>query len=275
MQEKASSPPGDRVGIDVSAGVAEVTLNRPDKLNALDPAMFEAIIAAGEGLSRAPGLRAVVLSGAGRGFCAGLDKETFAATAAGRAPGRAELMARTHGLANAWQQAAHVWRMLPVPVIAAIHGVALGGGFQIALGADIRYVAPDARLSILEIKWGLVPDMAGIALMRELARSDVIRELAMTGRVFSGAEALAYGFATSLHADPLAAARATAKEIAARSPDAVRAVKRLLNMASDADAAAILLAESKEQAALIGSPNQIEAVRAGVEGRAGRFADGG
>src|SRR5277367_3881642 len=184
-----------------------------------------------------------------------------------------DLVTRTHGIANAPQQAALACRDIPVPVIAAIHGVALGGGFQIALGADIRYVAPDARLSIMEIKWGLVPDMAGVALMRELARSDVIRELSLTGRVFSGAEALTYGFATSLHADPLAAARATAKEIAARSPDAVRALKRLLNMASDADTAAILLAESKEQAALIGSPNQVEAVRAGVEGRAGRFAD--
>ena len=266
---------GDRVTIEIAGGVAEVMLNRPDKLNALDPAMFEAIIAAGESLSRSAGLRAVVLSGAGKGFCAGLDKETFAAIAAGGAgPTLGDLAKRTHGLANAFQQAAYVWRTLPVPVIAAIRGVALGGGFQIALGADIRTVAPDARLAVLEIKWGLVPDMGGIALMRELARSDVIRELAMTGRVFSGVEALAYGFATSLHADPIAAARATAKEIAARSPDAVRATKRLLNAAADADSAAILLAESKEQAKLIGSPNQIEAVRAGVEGRPGRFADG-
>ena len=158
------------------------------------------------------GLRAVVLAGAGKGFCAGLDKETFASIAAGSADADARRSRETY----AWDRQrlpagglclAHAAR----PVIAAIHGPALGGGFQIALGADIRYVAPDARLSILEIKWGLVPDMAGIALMRELARSDVIRELAMTGRVFSGAEALAYGFATSLHADPLAAARATAK----------------------------------------------------------------
>ncbi len=192
----------------------------------------------------------------------------------GRArPGR--VTKRTHGIANTWQQAAYVWRTLPVPVIAAIHGVAFGGGFQIALGADIRYVAADARLAIMEIKWGIVPDMGGIALMRKLARSDVIRELAMTGRIFSGADALTYGFATSLHADPLAAARSTAKEIAARNPDAVRAIKRLLNSASDNDAAAILLAESKEQAALIGSPNQIEAARAGIEGRPGRFADAG
>ncbi|MGH6797542.1 MAG: crotonase/enoyl-CoA hydratase family protein [Roseiarcus sp.] len=264
---------GDRVRIEIAEGVAEVTLNRPDKLNALDSVMFEAIIAAGERLNRTAGLRAVVLAGAGKGFCAGLDKETFASILTKGAPTLGDLTKRTHGLANDFQQAAYVWRTLPVPVIAAIHGVALGGGFQIALGADIRYVAPDARLAILEIKWGIVPDMAGIALMRELARSDVIRELAMTGRVFSGAEALTYGFATSLHADPLAAARATAKEIAARSPDAVRAIKRLMNFASDADSAAILIAESKEQAALIGSPNQIEAVRAGMEGRPGRYVD--
>jgi enoyl-CoA hydratase/carnithine racemase len=221
-------------------------------------------------------LRAIVLSGAGRGFCAGLDKDTFAAMAAGRRDAAlSDLKTRTHGIANSPQQAALIWRDLPVPVIAAIHGVALGGGFQIALGADIRYVAPDARLSILEVKWGLVPDMRGISLMRELARADVIRELAMTGRMFSGAEALAYGFATAVHADPFAAAHATAREIAGRSPDAVRAIKRLLNRASDDDAAKILIAESAEQQALIGSPNQIEAVRAGVENRPARFVDPG
>jgi enoyl-CoA hydratase/carnithine racemase len=266
----------ERVAIEIANGVAEVTLNRPDKLNALDPAMFEAIIAAGERLSRTAGLRAVVLAGAGKGFCAGLDKVSFEAMADGAAEQKfADIITRTHGIANAWQRAAYVWRTLPIPVIAAIHGVAFGGGFQIALGADIRYVTPDARLAVMEIKWGLVPDMGGIALMRELARSDVIRELAMTGRIFSGADALTYGFATSLHPDPLAAALSTAKEIAARNPDAVRGVKLLLNAASDKDAAAILLAESKEQAALIGSPNQIEAVRAGVEGRPARFADAG
>jgi hypothetical protein len=174
MQDKTLSATGDRVTIHVSVGVAEVTLNRPDKLNALDPAMFKAIIAAGERLSRMAGLRAVVLTGAGKGFCAGLDRETFASIAAGGAvPTLRDLAKRTHGLANDFQQAAYVWRTLPVPVIAAIHGVALGGGFQIALGADMRYVAPDARLSILEIKWGLVPDMSGVALMRDLARSDV------------------------------------------------------------------------------------------------------
>ena len=269
-----SSPPGDRIIVEMSGGVADVRLNRPDKLNALDPGMFEALVATGERLARTAGLRVVVLSGAGRGFCSGLDKDTFASMASGRRdPALTDLTARTHGLANAPQQAALVWRDLPVPVIAAIHGVALGGGFQIALGADIRYVAPDARLSILEVKWGLVPDMGGIALMRELARGDVIRELTMTGRMFSGTEAQAFGFATAVHADPLAAAQATAREIAGRSPDAVRAVKRLLNRASDGDAAQILLAESAEQAALIGSPNQVEAIRAAVENRPAKFAD--
>ncbi len=263
----------DRVLVEFVDGVAEVTLNRPDKLNALDPGMFAALVAAGERLAGTRGLRAVVLTGAGRGFCAGLDKDTFMAMAGGKPAGLADLVTRTHGAANAPQLAAYIWRTLPAPVIAAIQGVALGGGLQIALGADIRYVAPDAKLSILEVKWGLVPDMAGIALMRELARADVVRELAMTGRVFSGAEAVTYGFATAVHVDPLAAARATAREIAARSPDAVRGIKRLLNRAFDDDAAAVLLAESKEQSVLIGSPNQIEAVRAGVANRPGRFVD--
>jgi len=263
-----------RVSVTVADHVAEVRLDRPDKLNALDPPMFEALIEAGERLRRAPALRAVVLHGAGRGFCAGLDMASFAAMASGRRDGvPADLLARTHGLANAPQQAALVWRELPVPVIAAIHGVAFGGGFQIALGADVRYVAPETKLSILEIKWGLVPDMGGIALMGELARGDVVRELAFTGRQLSGAEAVSCGFATAVHPDPLAAARATAREIASKSPDAVRALKRLLNASADVDTASILLAESREQAALIGSPNQIEAVRAGVEKREARFAD--
>jgi enoyl-CoA hydratase/carnithine racemase len=269
-----SSPAGDRILVEISGGVADVRLNRPDKLNALDPGMFEALVATGERLARSAGLRAVVLSGSGRGFCSGLDKDTFASMASGRRdPALADLTTRTHGLANAPQQAALIWRDLPVPVIAAIHGVALGGGFQIALGADIRYVAPDARLSILEVKWGLVPDMGGIALMRELARGDVIRELTMTGRMFSGAEAHAYGFATAVHPDPLAAAQATAREIAGRSPDAVSAIKRLLNRASDDDAAKILIAESTEQAKLIGSPNQIESIKAAVENRPAKYAD--
>ncbi len=272
MNAEASSS-GERVSVEISGGIAEIRLDRPDKLNALDPRMFSALSEAGERMRRAQGLRVVVLHGAGRGFCAGLDMSTFAGMAGGGDADLSDLAARTHGLANAFQHAAYVWRELPVPVIAAIHGVALGGGLQIALGADIRYVAPDAKLSILEIKWGLVPDMAGIALMRELARADVIRELALTGRVFSGVEAVNLGFATRACADPLAQARETASEIASRSPDAVRALKRLLNRSTDDAAAAILIAESREQGALIGSPNQVEAVKAGLERRPARFVD--
>lgn len=268
-----AGPASDRIAVEIAGGIAEVRLNRPDKLNALDPSMFAALVDTGDRLRRELGLRAVILHGEGRGFCAGLDKGSFAAMAGGGAKSLSDLMTRTHGPANAPQHAAYVWRDLPVPVIAAIHGVALGGGFQIALGADIRYVTPDAKLSILEIKWGLVPDMAGIALMRELARADIVRELSMTGRVFSGTEALEYGFATRVAADPLMLARETARDIAGRSPDAMRGLKRLLNQAFDRDTSELLLAESREQAALIGSANQIEAIKSNVENRAAKYRD--
>jgi enoyl-CoA hydratase/carnithine racemase len=183
----------------------------------------------------------------------------------------ADLLERTHGISNAAQQVAMVWREVPVPVIAAVHGVAFGGGLQVALGADIRIVAPDTKLSVMEIKWGLVPDMAGMVLMRELARSDVVRELTFTGRIFSGEEALQIGFATRLSADPLAEALQMAHEIAGKSPDAIRAGKRLLNASLAQSAAELLMAESIEQKALIGSVNQTEAVKANIERRAPQF----
>jgi enoyl-CoA hydratase/carnithine racemase len=258
-------------------GVVELHLARADKMNALDPAMFDALIDAGARLREDAGVRAVVLAGRGKAFCAGLDMQSFARMGQG-GPGAvlgsgaaADILARTHGIANAAQQVAMVWRELPVPVIAALHGVAFGGGLQVALGADLRLVAPGTRLSVMEIKWGLVPDMGGMVLMRELARTDVVRELTFTGRIFSGEEAVALGFATRLAADPLAEALALAHEIARKSPDAIRAGKRLLNAAMGHSAAELLLAESVEQKALIGSPNQTEAVRANIEGRAPRF----
>jgi len=258
----------DRVSIALEAGVADVRLTRSDKMNALDPAMFDAITAAIARLSVMPGLRAVVLSGEGRGFSAGLDMASMADAGAG-----VDLMARTHGAANDFQQVAWGWRTLPVPVIAAVHGVAFGGGLQIASGADIRIAHPETRLSILEAKWGLVPDMGGIALWRTLVRDDVLRELTYTHREFSGAEALALGFVTRLAEDPHAAAMALAHEIADRSPDAVRGAKRLYNGAADQDGAAILLAESAEQKAVLRTPNQIEAVMAGMQKRAAVFRD--
>ncbi len=264
----------DRLTVTFSGGVADVRLNRPDKMNALDDEMFEALVAMGERLKAEPGVRAVVLSGEGRAFCAGLDTANFGRMASGERSGdRLLTVERTPRGANRAQNAVLVWRDLPVPVIAAVHGVALGGGFQLALGPDLRFVAPDTRLSILEIKWGLVPDMGGMALLRGLVRNDVARELTYSGRMISGEEALTLGLATRVCADPRTEALAFAAEIAGRSPSAIRAAKRLINLAEDADEAAVLLAESKEQAALIGSPNQKEAVMSALEKRLAQFMD--
>lgn len=263
----------DRVVIHLdNDGVADVRLNRADKMNALDSAMIEGILAAQDQLRAEPRLRAVVLHGEGRAFCAGLDISRFASMGP-EENGRGYALAdRTHGIANAPQQTAWGWRDLPVPVIAAVHGVAFGGGLQIALGADIRCVTSDVKLSVMEIKWGLVPDMAGIALLRELVRGDVARELTYSGRIINGDEAVRLGLATWAGADPLAYAREMASRIARSSPDAIRAAKRLLNRSTDADAAAILASEAREQERLMGSPNQIEAVRAGMEKRPPEFS---
>jgi enoyl-CoA hydratase/carnithine racemase len=267
----------DRVAVSIAEGVADVRLVRVDKMNALDVAMFEALVATTDRLAREKGVRAVVLSGEGRAFCAGLDMGRFAAMKESGGNGIAggekrDLSERTHGLANFPQQAVWGWRQLPVPVIAAIHGVAFGGGFQLALGADMRLLTPDARMSIMEIKWGLVPDMAGTPILASLVRDDILRDLTYTGRIFSAQEAMSYGLATRICDDPRAAALEMAREIANKSPDAIRAAKRLLNKLS-VDPGPALLAESFEQQKLIGAANQTEAVRANIEKRAPRFAD--
>ncbi|WP_019447557.1 crotonase/enoyl-CoA hydratase family protein [Cupriavidus sp. BIS7] len=262
-----------RIVVTLEEGVAEVRLNRPDKMNALDQAMFDELVETGRQLAETPDLRAVVLSGEGRAFCAGLDMDRMASMGAGTDATlkRGRLAPRTHGMSNHPQYACTVWRELPVPVIAAVHGVAFGGGLQVALGADFRYVTADAKFSLMEIKWGLVPDMGGMLLTRGLVRPDVLRELIYTGRVVSGAEAVQLGLATRVCDDPRAAALAAAREIASKSPHAIRAAKRLMQVTEDGDAMAILQAESVEQDALIGSQNQAEAVRANIEKRAPRF----
>jgi enoyl-CoA hydratase/carnithine racemase len=259
---------GQRVSIEFADGVADVRLTRPDKMNALDPAMFAGIADAIERLSEMTGLRAVVLSGEGRAFCAGLDMTSMAGGESGL-----DLGERSYGDANLFQQVAWGWRMLPVPVIAAVHGIAFGGGFQILSGADIRILAPGTRCSVMEMKWGIVPDMAGFALWRTTVRDDVLRELTYTAREFLAEEALALGFATRIADDPHGAAMALACDIARRSPHAIRAAKRLANLAAEADAPAILAAESAEQAKLLRSPNQIEAVMANMQKRMPEFTD--
>jgi enoyl-CoA hydratase/carnithine racemase len=264
----------DRITVTMIDGVADVRLVRADKMNALDAAMFAALVETADRLRTTKGLRAVVMSGEGRAFCAGLDMGRFGEMKEGNSTsttGR-DLAARTRGQTNDAQQAVWGWRQLPVPVIAAVHGVAFGGGFQLALGADMRFVAPDARMSIMEMKWGLVPDMAGTPILKALVRDDVLRDLTYTGRIFSAQEALGWGLATRICDDPRAAALEAAREIAAKSPEAIRAAKRMLNDLMG-DAGPALLAESIEQKELIGTPNQREAVRANLEKRAPKFVD--
>ena len=263
--------PGGRVAIELDDnGVAQVRLIRADKMNALDPDMFAALIDAGHALHDMKGLRAVVLAGEGRSFCAGLDMASMANT---NRHDRTPLTERSHGNANLPQQVAMQWRKLPVPVIAAVHGVCFGGGLQVASGADIRVVDPTARLAVMEMKWGLVPDMAGYALWKGLVRDDVLRELTYTNREFNGEQAGDYGFATIVDPNPVARATAIAAEIADRNPHAQRAAKRLFNRYLEATTDEILMAESVEQQALIGSKNQIEAVMSQMEKRKGAFVD--
>ena len=266
-----SMPANDRVAIQLGDdGVAQVRLTRGDKMNALDPEMFARIIEAGHTLYNMEGLRAVVLSGEGRAFCAGLDTASFAREPSTDEP---ELTERTYGNSNKFQQVAMQWRKLPVPVIAAVHGVCFGGGLQIASGADIRIVHPETRMSIMELKWGLVPDMGGYALWRGLVRDDVLRELVYTNREFSGAEAQDLGLATHIDEEPLARATMIASEIANRNPHAIRAAKRLQAGMVERETDAILLEESIEQHAIMRTKNQIEAVMAGMQKRAPKFED--
>ena len=260
----------DRVELTLEGGVAHVQLVRADKMNALDVEMFAAILDAGMHLFDEPAARCVVLSGAGRSFCAGLDLTSMGQTDRHR---EVPLTERTHGNCNGPQQAAMVWRKLPIPVIAAIHGVCFGGGLQIASGADIKIVAPDARLAVMEVKWGLLPDMAGYVLWRGNVRDDVLRELTYTHREFTGEEAVEYGFATHCDANPLARAMALAQDIASKSPHAVRGAKAISNKWWDATVDQLLMDESREQMKLMGTKNQQEALFAGLEKRKGAFTD--
>ena len=268
----------DRVSVHVDGGVADVRLNRPEKMNALDPAMFDGLIETGEALKSDPAVRAVVLSGEGQAFCAGLDFGSFQAMADApgdleRPTGDVDLGRKDGRITNRGQQAAYVWREIPAPVIAAVHGVALGGGFQIALAADIRIVAPDVRMSVLEIRWGLIPDMTGTQLLPQVVGLDVAKELTFTGRMVEGEEAVRLGLATRVSDTPRDDALALAREIAGKSPAAVRGAKALLDLAGTVSLGEGFQAEERTIKALIGSPNQVEAVTAFFEKREPRFVD--
>jgi enoyl-CoA hydratase/carnithine racemase len=270
-----------RVRVDHDAGVAHVRLTRPDKRNALDGAMFLAIAAAGERLKNDSSVRAVVVSGDGPSFCAGLDFGSFQAMGSGGAGGNAaqngaDIGAMAEGrITHLAQQIAWVWQEVPVPVISALVGHALGGGMQLALGADIRIAHPDTKLSMREVHWGLIPDMTGTLMLSRLVRDDVMKDLVCTGRILPASEGAALGLVTRLSNDPVADALAAAREIAGRSPEAVRGAKRLINRLSNAGAAEHFAAEREIIFKLIGSPNQVEAITANFENRAPVFGDVG
>lgn len=263
------------VTVEIKDGVADVRLNRAEKYNALSPDMFKAIIDAGEQVAAAKDVRAVVLSGNGRGFCAGLDMTSFAGMADNTGSGDAAggLLAKGDGPENFAQRPAYVWKRMPVPVIAALHGVAYGGGAQIALGADIRIASPETKMSVMEIKWGLIPDMSLTQTLRDLVPLDVAKELTFTGRILSGEEAKEMGLVTKVSETPLEDALAMAEEIAGKSPDAIRAGKKLLDEAWHADERTGLELEAALQTQLIGTPNQVEAITANFEKRPPAFTD--
>jgi len=260
----------NRVIIDRDGAVAHVRLNRPAKRNGLDLAMFRELAEAGVTLSADRSLRAVILSGEGPGFCAGLDWMSFLADPTASKT----LLDRPEGeVANLAQKVSWVWQEVPVPVIAAIHGFAIGGGLQIALGADLVYASKDTELSVMEARYGLIPDMGISQSLLKRVRADIAKELTFTARRFSADEALSLGVITRVVDDPIAAAKETADAIAARSPHAIRAAKRLINEAAEMDPAASLALETELQMPLLGSPNQMEAAQAVFEKRPPVFRD--
>lgn len=272
----------DRVITTITDGIAEVRMNRADKRNALDNAMFIALAEAGEALKTESKVRAVVLAGDGPSFCAGLDFSSMQALADSGDGGVEEAASRSDGnpgrmeegrITHLGQQVCWVWQELPMPVIAAVQGHALGGGLQIALGADIRIVHPDTKMSVREVHWGLVPDMTGTFMLSKLTRPDIARELTYTARVFTGAEAHEMGLATRLSDDPHTDAMSLARDIAGRSPGAVRGAKAAFNRMDHEGAAEAFAEERRQIGAQIGSPNQVESVMAGFEKREPVFVD--
>lgn len=264
-----------RVTVTIDGGVAQVRLNRPDKRNALDVAMFRAIAEAGDSLKSEPGVRVVVLAGEGASFCAGLDFSAFEQMARAGSiggdggPGISDLT--ESGLTHLGQQICWVWQEIDVPVIAALHGHALGGGLQIALGADIRIAHPDTKLSVREAHWGLTPDMTGTFQLARLVRPDVAKELSFTARVIDARDGQAVGLVTRLSEDPLAAANELAAEIVGRSPESVRGIKTLFNTMLNVGFADQLALERRTIDALIGTPNQVEAIAASFDNRPPSF----
>lgn len=268
----------EHIGIRIDSGIAHVLLNRPEKKNALDGDMFEGLRQAAIDLAADPSVRVVVLSGAGDSFCSGIDLSNFGAMASGELSGESESVKaavadKSADGANRAQQLAWLWQEIPIPVIAAVSGVAYGAGLHIALGADIRIVSPDARLAFVEISWGLVPDMSGTQAMRRLIPLDLAKKIVFTGETLSGVQAVELHLATETSDAPLEAAFDLARTIAERSPDAIRAAKKLLNTSGLVPLADGLANEMVASSALMGTKNQVEAVMSKLEKRAAHFED--
>lgn len=261
----------ERVLVSIDGHVADVMLNRADKLNALDLPMFEALVAAADRIAGERSVRAVVLHGDGENFCAGIDLSVFSDPAMDFADALNTPLDPSP--ANIFQRVAYAWRELPIPVICALQGVAFGGGLQVALGADVRYAAPDARLSIMEAKWGIIPDMGISTTLRHLVGPDLVKELAWTARILESEEAQRLGIVTAIKTDPLQASRDLAAACASRSPEAVRGIKKLVNEAWELPEKHALALEASLQGGIIGGENQREAVRANLDRRAPEFKD--
>ena len=265
------------IDMKTSEHIARVVLNRPAKHKAIDRSIMSGLIDDAAAIAADSSVRAVVISGAGPSFCAGLDASNFADMVSGDLDADDDRVQAAYADlspqgANRAQQVAWRWRELEVPVIAAVHGHALGGGLNLALGADIRVVAPDASLGFVEITWGLIPDMSASQSLRRLVGSDRAKYLVMSGRRFSGIEAVHWGLATELADEPVARAHEIAREITAHNPDALRAAKAVIDGAVDLDTSAGLALETERSAALLGSPNQVEAVAARLEARTPVFS---
>ena len=254
----------------ITDNIAHVTLARPEKKNALTFEMFDALTQTGWELAKNTTLRAVVISGQGGAFCAGLDLGTMQSMATKMDEVKASLTEVDHTGANRFQSPVTVWAHVPVPVIAAVDGVCLGAGMQLALGCDFRIVHPEARMSVMEAKWGLVPDMGITQSLPKLMRADQAKLLIMSARTFSGSEASGLGLVTELSDAPMDAAMALAHDLATRSPQSLAGGKQLVEHAWSGGSQALTL-EAELQRDLIGSPNQIEAVMANLQKRAPKF----
>lgn len=259
-----------RVRVTIEKHIARVTLARAEKMNAMDDDMINALIAAGTEVA-ASDARVVILSGDGKSFCAGIDLGGLGAMVGQDM--EALIVPRTHGdgTTNRWQEVAMVWHRLEIPVIAALHGAVYGAGMQLALGADIRIAARETKLAVMEMKWGIIPDMGGFVLLPRLLRDDVIKQLIYTAEPIEAAQALDWGLVTSISDDPLEEAKALAEKIAMKGPNAIRAAKRLCALSHRLSPQEMLVAEAETQATLLGKPEQMEVVKAQLTGRTPEF----